>query len=702
MQNPQMAAQMAAMTANGGPDGTPVMGNMPHPNKRMSTDPREQLNTYIYDYFIRNSHFELARSMLDAQLKMSTGPPQKTSPKNRTNGIEPMDDGSRGGDDLPTPLLPQNQMADNSFLLDWWVQFWDIYQATKNRGNGPSKGAQYIQHTRNLAQMQNEQRSQRMMMNNPMNAQYQNMMRNGMANGNPNDLKRAALNNRPAGNPMANMGQMKNPAMMTAAQMQRDGSNMDMNGQRPQSPGPNSDAPSPNKRPRMEGGMSNGVPGNQFGEFAQPGQNAQQKNIEVYAQSLAQQHRVALNNNTASPQAMNSGVQGSPMAQPGLDGQHDMFAGNGPRPGMPAAAPGAPQQGNHALQDYQMQLMLLEQQNKKRLLMARQEQDNMTGPQHQGGVGAQGFPAAMSPQGNRPGPSPNPADQMKRGTPKLGQMPGSPLPEGAMQPQRGSPAPNMQFDPNLAPPGMPPQFYPQMPHQSPMMRPPSSHPGQNFNGQQMTPQQMEAIRNGQMQQNGAWRGGPQQPGMMPGQQMNGPMGNNPQQRQMPPPPAPANDQPRPEPSPSQSNQAPPTPSQSNKAGPKKKGTKDNVKKPANKKGANAGATPAATGGEEPPTPTSSTPVAPITPHSKQSFNPNGQPQQAQQQPVQPQQAMDQPPFGNSLDGSDAPFDLTFGMDDNAALENFDFDSFLQNPADDAFGMNGDFDFGHVTEPVGEL
>jgi hypothetical protein len=33
--------------------------------------------------------------------------------------------------------------------------------------------------------------------------------------------------------------------------------------------------------------------------------------------------------------------------------------------------------GNHALQDYQMQLMLLEQQNKKRNLMARQEQDNM-------------------------------------------------------------------------------------------------------------------------------------------------------------------------------------------------------------------------------------------------------------------------------------------------------------------------------------
>ena len=35
-----------------------------------------------------------------------------------------------------------------------------------------------------------------------------------------------------------------------------------------------------------------------------------------------------------------------------------------------------PSQGGHALQDYQMQLMLLEQQNKKRLLMARQEQES--------------------------------------------------------------------------------------------------------------------------------------------------------------------------------------------------------------------------------------------------------------------------------------------------------------------------------------
>ncbi|KAF2853592.1 hypothetical protein T440DRAFT_311054 [Plenodomus tracheiphilus IPT5] len=668
MQSQQMA-QMAAMNAsNGSVDGPPMMNN-----KRLGTDPREQLNTYIYDYFLRNSHFKLAKAMLDSSdtVKMSTGPPQKPSPNNRPNGVDPIDqDGAEG---FPTPQLPPNQMADNSFLLDWWVQFWDIYQATKAR-TGPSKGNQYIQHTRNLTQMQNEQRNQRMMMNNPMSAQYQMMTRNGMPNGvQANDLKRAAaMNNRPNGNPIVGV-QMKNPAMM-AAQMQRDGSGMEMNGQRPQSPGSNENAPSPNKRPRVEGGMNGGnMPNNQFGEFAQQGQNSQQK-IE----------------------GMNSGVQGSPMAHPGLDGQETMFAGNVPRSGMPPnGAPGA-QQGNHALQDYQMQLMLLEQQNKKRLLMARQEQDNMSGPHQQGGVGAPGFATAMSPQGSRAGPSPNPTD-MKRGTPKLGQqvLPGSPMPDGMMQPQRGSPAPNMNFDPNQVPPGMPPQYYSQQQMPQNLRPPPSSHPGANFNAQQLTPQQVEAMRAGQMQ-NTAWRG-QQQPGMMPAQQqMGGPMGQNPQ-RQMPPPPAPSNEQPRPEPSPSQSNQAPPTPNQTNKANPKKKVTKEN--KPANKKGGNTGAAAANANGDEPPTPTSSTPVAPITPQHKSSFN-------GQQQPVQQatqQQTMDNngPPFGNIGDGTDAPFDLNFSLDESGALENFDFDSFLHTNDDNGFGnLVGEFDFSNAPEVGG--
>jgi len=44
------------------------------------------------------------------------------------------------------------------------------------------------------------------------------------------------------------------------------------------------------------------------------------------------------------------------------------------------------QAGSHALQDYQMQLMLLEQQNKKRLLLARQEADEERARQEQLGL----------------------------------------------------------------------------------------------------------------------------------------------------------------------------------------------------------------------------------------------------------------------------------------------------------------------------
>lgn len=140
---------MAAMNAsNGAVDGTPIMGAMPHPKRAQPDprDPREQLNTYIYDYFLRNSHFKAARAMLDsADMKMATGQPQKPSPNTRPNGVDAMD--SDSADNYPPPQLPPNQVADNSFLLDWWVQFWDIYQATKNR-TGPTKGTQYIQHTR--------------------------------------------------------------------------------------------------------------------------------------------------------------------------------------------------------------------------------------------------------------------------------------------------------------------------------------------------------------------------------------------------------------------------------------------------------------------------------------------------------------------------------------------------------------------------
>jgi hypothetical protein len=88
-----------------------------------------------------------------------------------------------------------------------------------------------------------------------------------------------------------------------------------------------------------------------------------------------------------NPAMMNGRPIGAPQnAMAGMDGNAEFYAGNRMPGGGAGGAPmdGNPQAvtqtGNHALQDYQMQLMLLEQQNKKRLLLARQEQDHTGNP----------------------------------------------------------------------------------------------------------------------------------------------------------------------------------------------------------------------------------------------------------------------------------------------------------------------------------
>ena len=210
-----------------------------------------------------------------------------------------------------------------------------------------------------------------------------------------------------------------------------------------------------------------------------------------------------------------------------------------------------------------MQLMLLEQQNKKRLLMARQEQDTIGGrPDGQGSM--QGYLQGMSP-GSRGGPSPGPGDR-KGGTPKMNQVGlpggGSPMPDGSM---RGSPAaPNFnQMGPDM--------YQAQM--NGNMRPPPSSNPV--FPGQQYTQQQLEQLARqpagGRGVPNG-WQQGPQGQAPMLGQpqpQQPAPMGT-PQPRNSDKPP------PQGDPSatvngrPASPAPAPPTPQTANKANPTKK------------------------------------------------------------------------------------------------------------------------------------
>jgi hypothetical protein len=148
MQNAQMAAAMNTMNANaGGPvDGTPMMGQRPLPNPNgTANDPPNQLNTYIYDYFVRNGYHKAAKSMIESEVPLNLK--GKPSPSSRNvNGINAPD--GEGGDRLPEPALPATQAVDNSFLMDWWCQFWDVFSAQRNKGGGTAKAIQYSQATR--------------------------------------------------------------------------------------------------------------------------------------------------------------------------------------------------------------------------------------------------------------------------------------------------------------------------------------------------------------------------------------------------------------------------------------------------------------------------------------------------------------------------------------------------------------------------
>lgn len=362
-------------------------------------------------------------------------------------------------------------------------------------------------------------------------------------------------------------------------------------------------------------------------------------------------------------------------------------------------APGGGQSGNHALQDYQMQLMLLEQQNKKRLMMARQEQDNAVNRD-----GQPMMPGGMSPSGSgRTGTSPGPGDQMKR-TPQMGGMPGSP---SAGDLAGRSPAgmnfmngmPNADFNQamfmkegqGMVGPG------------GPNMRPPNA----------MEMQQALARQQQQQQQRGM---GAQFPGgqpmvQQPSQGQPQPMGTPGQRSEMPPPQAPAGGSAqRNQGASPQGSNAPPTPSTTNKPAPKAKKGKDetNSKKRTAKKSTTANTTSAEN--EPPATPTPSTPITPV--HGGQAFNSGGKaggpgmanPAQAPataNQSMPPNQPMHQPDLQQNafpdFGGPDQNFNLDFSTLENSdVLENFDFDSFLNTTTDDTFnfdagiGVGGDF------------
>lgn len=784
--NPMNAAGMNP--GPGGPvGGVPMINNSSSaPRGDLLSMPESmviQLNTYIYDYFLKRGYHDCARVLVqDDSVRLNTEPPTKSSPGHRDmNGIDAdamMTDSKDSDklkipDDLPRPYLP-NEPQPSSFLLDWFSLFWEMFWATRKKAQ-TSEARQYMQHTQTM--MRQREQAQNQMLRHPqlMPGQVGQMMRRpGLV---PNLQKTVLQNNAGLTSQQLAAIQKSQQVQMMHHQMQREHSEMDMNGHRPQSPS-SENAPSPSKRPRLEGTHMNGqqlppngrgqgqtIPGQptpqallmqnginpgqmnpaQYRAFQQSGPAAQQKSMQVYAHNLAVHHsRSALNNQGMPNGLMNTGVmpnQNDLIIPDGLPMGSEYYGTNGQmqqaRPGL--QTPGG-QNGTHALHDYQMQLMLLEQQNKRRLMMARQEHDSMAvRPDGQPPMpGQPGLPPGASPQGSRAGASPNPSEQMKRGTPKLPQsgLPGSPSAGDGMPQGRGSPA-SINFNGGQLPPEMGGQSIGQQYFVKPdgmigaNLRQPSSNPG-TFNAPQMG-QQLDALgrpqpaggaprlqgttwqtqqqQPQQQQQQPAQQPGPQGQPMVPQQSQanqHQPSGTPQERNAMPPPQAPtagAANTGR-TPSSPQSNPAPPTPQQSNKPNPKtKKDPKDSRKRPPKKataatNAANAIATPSSEA--EPPTPTPSTPITPQNPNSFNKAIANAAtsaPQQPTSAPVVPQPPDPNQTF-NDLNITDGPtFSLDFGgLDNQDILENFDFDTFLNTDGDSTgFGFDASMPYADGVE-----
>lgn len=188
------------------------------------------LNTYIYDYFLKRGYHDCARALVqDESIKLNTDPNPKPSPGNRrdgdmngADGDSMMTDGKDGErikipDDLPRPSLPSESLQ-SSFLLDWFSLFWDFFWAQRKRGNH-NDARQYLQHTQvcqmqgsdvfdmdsdshnfaeqNLMRLREQQQNQLLRQQPMMPGQVPlNMRRSGMV---PPNLQKTVLQNNTAG-----------------------------------------------------------------------------------------------------------------------------------------------------------------------------------------------------------------------------------------------------------------------------------------------------------------------------------------------------------------------------------------------------------------------------------------------------------------------------------------------------------------------
>lgn len=151
MNNPNMVGGMNAAGIGGPVGGNPMMNNGANAVRQLMPvkDERAQLNTYIYDYFLKNGMYDCARSLLNSEVGINLENPRR---RDENGAIDDSGDGESKDDidskrpsDLPDAAVPK-ECPESCFLYEWWCLFWDMFNAQRGKGDGRNV-LQYVTHT---------------------------------------------------------------------------------------------------------------------------------------------------------------------------------------------------------------------------------------------------------------------------------------------------------------------------------------------------------------------------------------------------------------------------------------------------------------------------------------------------------------------------------------------------------------------------
>ena len=729
-----------------------------NPIKSQHESEKAFLHNYIYDYLIKNNFIDSAKTFHKEAEVTSNG--ETISLKNPDS--DKVDNSSKDSNnkstikketiELPSPIIVVD--TAQSFLLEWWTIFWDLYNAKGAKSNASPTAQQFLRFRQDHAGKQQHNGMSFVAPNgqivttpntfNPNNPQLQQRL-NPQISLQPGQVGQP----NPSGQGVVPPHQQHGPHIVSHRNSP--------NGDDPNVPShsPTPQVNSPNKRQRLspEGAYVATGPMNQIPQQQQQQQQQQQflqqpvingqvnpmfqaaamANGGIYPHQIppamlaAQQRQAMMNMNMAKGpgnQPLNpNAIEGSgpEMNDPAHFQQQQLQRQQNPQqlqqPGQqPGQQSGQAQvpgqrmgQNSNALADYQNQLMLLERVNQQRL--TESGTGASTGPQRSmstgggntvnGGNSNQQTPKQGANK-TRVAASASPAmtnadiQNQRKGTPQLSKQQ---LPQQQQQQQQPPPPqPQQQHarSPIVDNQSMNPKLHQNQARNSPNVVGNNGIPNSTFI---QGPNGAITIINGQP----VPATGPQ-PGMWPGQSQQAPSprvqyANQPPQQQqpifqpqMPPPNGPIT---KPQPgSPAMSN--PPTPKQANATGPAK-GKRDSVsggsKKRASKKSANANSNNSAGTPLEP-----QTPATPATPHNTAApiSTPKEEPQPTPQSSAQPtpqlqSQPQQQPPqLQNSVAAASATQQLNVFDNTSAVAAG---QQFLESNTllDDLTGQ-GEFDF----------